>query len=90
MQYIYKTIIPFSDTISKSDFEANYKSQMIEFTDFNLIETAFISYRTYENFKLLIDGVILTWSEVRLISFPNLNTYQYELYLVTNNPIVIL
>lgn len=87
VQYIYNANIDFQDNTDKTDFETNYKAIAKEFSYMTINDTVFALELTYTNFKALIDGITITWADVRYIINITDNLLRYELYLVTNNPL---
>ena len=87
VQYIYKANIDFQDNTDKTDFETNYKTTAKEFSSIIVSDTAFILESTYTNFKALIDGINITWADIRYIIKITNNLIRYELHLITNNPL---
>ena len=84
-QYVYKTVIDYPDNSDKIDFETYYKATAKGFTEFDIGDNVFILELTYTNFKSLIDGVTITWGDVRYIVNTTNGLTMYELYLITNN-----
>lgn len=85
VQYIYRSEIDYQDITNKTDFETNYKATAKEFSDFIIGDTVFTLILIYTNFKTLIDGINITWADVRYISNTTNDMTEYELYLITNN-----
>lgn len=85
VQYIYNANIDYQDSADKIDFETNYKATAKEFSDMTINDTVFTLELTYTNFKALIDGIIVTWEDVRYIVCTTNNMTRYELRFVTNN-----
>lgn len=87
VQYIYKANIDFQDNADKTDFETNYKTTAKEFSSITVSDTVFTLELTYTNFKALIDGINITWADVRYIIKTTNNILRYELHFITNNPL---
>lgn len=87
VQYIYNTYIEYQDTVNRTDFETNYKTIAKGFSDIKIGDTTFTLELEYTNFKTLIDGITITWADVRYIEGISDGTTDYELYLITNNPL---
>lgn len=87
VQYIYKANIDFQDNTDKADFETNYKAITKEFSSITINDIVFTLELTYTNFKVLIDGIAITWEDVRYIIKTTNDLLRYELHLVTNNPL---
>ncbi len=85
VQYIYKTEIEYQDNTDRIDFETYYKATTKEFSDITIGDTSFILELEYTNFKLLIDGTIITWGDVRYISSITNGNIMYELYFISNS-----
>ena len=93
MTYLYNVILfrnpetigipPNSYAADIADFETNYKSQAMEVNAVVLAETTFEVAKSYANFKVLIDGVLRTWSDVKYTE----DTVKYSLNLLTENAI---
>jgi len=93
-EYIYKTIL-YRDTtnviglnvtqnnIDLADFEANYKASSTSVDSIVIMETTFQIDKTYTQFKALVDGATILWSDVRFVKDPQ----KYCLYLVTDSPL---
>ena len=94
--YLYKTMI-FKDTskvigltaaevtqngADKSDFETNFKATAVPVDQIAIAETTFEIVKTYTQFKALIDGVLITWADVKY-----LGNGTYVLNLATENPL---
>lgn len=76
-------VVPATESANKTDFETNYKSSATEFSDVTIIETSFIKDLSYTDFKAKIDGVTITWADVKYEVYP----IMYEIYLVTDTPV---
>ena len=87
VQYIYKANIDFQDNTDKTDFETNYKTTAKEFSSMTVSDIAFTLELTYTNFKALIDGITITWADVRYIIKTIDSLKRYELHFITNNPL---
>ena len=92
--YLYMTRIWFNtaDTVgfdnsaeaaNTTDFETNYKANTYPVSDMEMMTTVFIIYKTYAQFKALIDDVNILWSDVKCET----NTRHYDLYLLTTGPL---
>jgi len=68
---------------NKTDYETNYKSQTVKVDSLTVSETSFEIDKTWSQFKGLIDGVTLTWADVRQSIVGKI----YELHLITNEPL---
>lgn len=90
--YLYKTTIykntndvigaePNNDT-NLSDFENNFKASALQVNSVNVSETSFEIVKGYADFKDLIDGVSLTWADVRYIE-----NEKYELSILNLSPL---
>lgn len=93
-EYLYHTYIlkDPTDTIgydavteaaNKADFDTNYKAQTVKITDIISGATTFDIVKTYAQFKALIDGVNILWTDVK---FANEDKF-YDIYLLTNEPL---
>ena len=71
------------EALDTTDFDTNYKSQSIEVASLVVFDNTYQIEKTYAQFKALIDGVNILWSDVRYEVGPN----HYHLYLMTNTPI---
>jgi len=71
------------ENADKTDFEANYKASTLAVDDLELQENVSIIDKTYSEFKVLVDGSVITWADVKL----EIGTNFYDLYLVTDNPV---
>jgi hypothetical protein len=87
--YIYKsTIFKTTDNVyginvtqnnaDKADFEANFKASAVPVDQIDIAETAFIVIKTYTDFKALINGTTILWSDVKY-----LEDGVYELNLIS-------
>ena len=95
MPYLYRTKIytnkPFVEALSlngaedsnRIDFETNFKSQAVKVNDISVAENTFTIEKTYTDFKTLIDGVSLRWSDVKYFE----DSIKYVLNLITTNPL---
>jgi hypothetical protein len=94
VQYIYRAYIytqpdgvvgvtPSVENANKTDFENNFKSSALEFSDVDIVETSLIKDLSYTDFKAKIDGTTITWGDVRYEVYP----IKYELFVISNNPI---
>ena len=92
--YLYQTII-YTDTANvigtdnaaeatnKADFEANFKVTAKVISSIVISTVTFITNDTYTAFKVRIDGVNLTWADVKYAQ----QSDRYILYLITANPL---
>jgi len=90
--YLYKTILyksgtvvigaPASNGTDLTDFETNFKATAITVNEIVLAETTVIIIKTYTQFKALIDGVLITWADIKYIE-----TGMYELNLLSGTPL---
>lgn len=74
---------PTTELANKTDYEANYQSQTIKANDLVVAETSFEIVKPYADFKALIDGTNIKWSDVKEMNGGNM----YELHLVTDSPL---
>lgn len=72
-----------AEAANKLDYETNYKSQTVKVDNLIVSETSFEIDKTWSQFKGLIDGVNLTWGDVR----QGIVGKFYELHLITNEPL---
>ena len=49
----------------KTDFESNFKSQAKNIDTLIIAETTFEVNKTYAEFKSIVDGVTVTWADVK-------------------------
>ncbi len=87
VQYLYNTYIEYQDTSDRTDFETNYKATAKGFSYITIGDTTFTLELGYTNFKTLIDGITITWADVRYIEGISDGTSDYELYLITSSPL---
>lgn len=87
VQYIYNANIDYQDSVDKIEFETDYKATAMEFSYITINDVAFTLELDYTNFKTLIDGIIITWEDIRYIIKITNDLTRYELYLVTSNPL---
>ena len=88
MNYLYKTVLykagtpvigaPISNATDLADFETNFKATAKSVNGIVLAETTVIIERTYTQFKSLIEGVLITWADVKYIE-----ESKYELNLIS-------
>jgi len=90
VDYLYKTVL-WKDTSKvtginvaqndsdKSDFENNNKSTAKLITSVTLATTTYIHENSYTDFDTLIDGVEITWADVKYTE----NDLKYELNLIS-------
>ena len=94
VDYLYVTRIWFStadsvgfdeaaEAANTTDFETNYKASTYPVSNMETQATVFIINKTYAQFKALIDGVNILWSDVKCET----NTKHYDLYLLTPGPL---
>ncbi len=62
----------------KTDFESNFKSQAKNIDSLTIAETTFEVNKTYAQFKAIIDGVTITWADVKYTETEG----GYRLYLL--------
>ena len=62
----------------KADFETNFKSQAKQVDSLIIAETTFEVNKTYAQFKVVIDGVTITWADVKYTETEG----GYRLYLL--------
>jgi hypothetical protein len=80
--YIYRTkILTTSDV---SDFETNHKANALVCTGVLINTMAFEIDVPYADFKNLVDGVTVTWGDVRYVNYSG---SRYYLLFGTENPI---
>lgn len=88
--YIYKTQLyklttavigkPASNDTDLADFEANFKATAKKVDQIVLAETTIVLFKTYTDFKTLIDGTVILWADVKYIE-----NGMYELNLLSGN-----
>ena len=93
MAYIYRVgLYKHPETISIpggtyvadiSNFETNYKSQTLKIDTIIIAETTFEINKSYTDFKDLIDGVTITWADVKHLESDS----SYILILQTSAPL---
>jgi hypothetical protein len=92
--YLYHTYIfhnttnvigvdPATEAANVTDFETNYKTPAVKIDDISIQSTTFESIKTYTQFKALVDGVILTWGDVKYAK----EDKAYDIYLLTDSPL---
>jgi len=87
--YVYHTttdvvgIDPVAEAANTLDFETNYKSQTVEVNDIIPATTTFEIIKTYTDFKALIDGVNILWTDVKHAN----EGKAYDIYLITDAPV---
>jgi len=84
----YKTndvigIVPADEAVKVTDFETNYKALAVKIDDIVIQATTFESVKTYDQFKALVDGVTITWGDVKYAK----EEKAYDIYLLTNAPL---
>lgn len=62
----------------KVDFETNFKAQAKQVDSLIIAETTFEVNKTYAQFKAIIDGVTITWADVKYTETEG----GYRLYLL--------
>lgn len=95
--YLYKTMILIDTSgytiteydnnkyISDSiDFENNYKSVVIEVTDIITTELTFLIYKSYDEFKQMIEDNNLEWNSINTI----ITEDRYILYFISENLLI--
>ena len=91
MNYLYKAVIyPDASKISNldvttesanySDFTTNFQSTAYKVGDLELLSDTFQIPKTYAEFKALIDGVTITWADVKWED----GGWHFDLYLLTD------
>jgi methyl coenzyme M reductase alpha subunit len=70
-----------SDSI---DFENNYKSVVIEVTDIITTELTFLIYKSYDEFKQMIEDNNLEWNSINTI----ITEDRYILYFISENLLI--
>jgi hypothetical protein len=94
VDYLYKARIwkdttnvvevnPTTELANKTEFETNYKSSTISINNLELMGTTFVILKTYTDFKVLIDGINILWTDVKCENGGNF----YDLYLLTTSTI---
>lgn len=76
-------IVPADEVAKVLDFETNYKAQAVSADDLLVNATTFETDKTYTQFKGLIDGTTILWSDVKFVKRDKV----YDLYLVTDSPL---
>lgn len=71
------------EAADKTDFETNHKSSCYEVDALELLDTAFVVDKTFDEFDALIDGTNIVWGDVKYETSPN----SYSLYLLSENPL---
>ena len=90
--YIYETQIIFDtskaigydnsqEAANTSDYENNHQSQTVKVNDLMVATTSFEINKSYSDFKSLIDGIFIHWSDVKEVK----NGIKYKLYLVVQS-----
>lgn len=64
--------------VDKADFESNFKSQAKNIDSLIIAETTFEVNKTYAEFKAIVDGVTITWADVKYTETEG----GYRLYLL--------
>lgn len=85
--YIYEAYIDYQDNTDRTDFETNYKATAKEFSSMTINDIVFTLELAYIDFKALIDGIDITWADIRYITNTTNGLTIYELHLITNNPL---
>lgn len=80
--YIYRTKIYEESDVS--DFETNHKATAIVCTGVIINMVAFEIDLPYAQFEALVDGVTISWSDVRYVNYA---PSRYYLLFGTENPI---
>ena len=62
----------------KTDFETNFKTQAKQVDSLIIAETTFEVNKTYAQFKAIVDGVTITWADVKYTETEG----GYRLYLL--------
>ena len=87
--YVYKNtndvlgVVPADEAANALDFETNYKPTAIKVDDITINTTTFETIKTYAQFKALVDGSIITWSDVKYA----VEGKAYDMYLIANSPL---
>ena len=76
-------VVPADEAVKVADFETNYKSLCVKIDDISIQATTFETLKTYDQFKALIDGVTITWGDVKFAK----EEKAYDIYLLTDSPI---
>lgn len=76
-------VVPADEAAKVLDFETNYKSPAVKIDDVVINATTFETVKTYTQFKALIDGVNITWGDVKYAK----EEKAYDIYLLTNEPL---
>lgn len=76
-------IVPADEDAKVLDFETNYKNQCVKIDDIAINATTFETLKTYTQFKALIDGVTITWGDVKFAK----EEKAYDIYLLTDSPL---
>ena len=71
-------IDPTQNNTDKTDFETNFKAQAKQVDSLIIAETTFEVNKTYAQFKAIIDGVTITWADVKYTETEG----GYRLYLL--------
>lgn len=71
------------ESAAKTDYEANFQSQTVKVNELVVAANSFEIDKTWTQFKNLVDGVNIQWSDVREKATSKL----YELHLITNSPL---
>ena len=90
--YLYRAIIykepkkigvpDGSHAADKSDFETNYMQTATKVNEIVVSETTFVVEKSFTNFKALIDGVVITWGDVKYMDGD-----AYKLNLLSGSPL---
>jgi len=92
--YLYKAVIykepdkignmdVTAETANRDDFVNNYLSQTLHVDDLELMSNVFLIEKTYADFKTLVDGSTVTWTNVRVED----GSWFYDLYILSENPL---
>lgn len=76
-------VVPADEAAKVSDFETNYKAPAVKIDDIVVQATTFETIKTYDQFKALIDGVTITWGDVKYAK----EDKAYDIYLLTDSPL---
>jgi len=76
-------IVPADEAAKVLDFETNYKTPASKIDDITIQTTTFETLKTYEQFKALVDGVTITWGDVKYAK----EEKAYDIYLLTDSPL---
>jgi hypothetical protein len=87
--YVYKNtndvlgVVPADEAANTLDFETNYKATAVKVDDLEIMGTTFETIKTYSQLKALVDGVTITWADVKFA----VEGKAYDIYLLTSDPL---